>query len=149
MSIIYRIFILTIFYETTAAVTTTIGGICIFVTDIVWVVNLCSNLCTCATSIALHLSMYLMMDHNKSEYIIFLRILKKWKLNWICCNCRHIVEDQLLELEDNSVEKNLEQIVNLETTNIDTRDLSVPQAPKEIEIQLSEITMTQQPSTAL
>lgn len=39
-----------------------------------------------------------MMRHNTDEYVIFLKFLKRLRLNAVCCCCRQIVAQQLEEL---------------------------------------------------
>ena len=63
----------------------------------------------------------------------------------LCLKC--IVLRQSLQLESESDSRDIEKELNLDT-GVDTTDLSVPQAPKEIEMQLSDPTSTKQQSTA-
>ena len=44
-------------------------------------------------SIIISLSVVLMQGHNENEYILFLRILYKLKIYYICCGCRKIFVD--------------------------------------------------------
>ena len=51
-------------------------------------------------SVLIPFCMYLMMEHNTTEYHRFLRFLKRFYLNYCCfCCCYYIVEDQLTALE--------------------------------------------------
>ena len=52
--------------------------------------------------------MYLMMDHNETEYLKCLRCVHKLRLHWICCHWRHVVIEQLHDLEGISDEPNVE-----------------------------------------
>ena len=60
------------------------------------------SICTSAGGgfmlVSVSISMFLMMDHNTCEYTKFLKLIKRLRLNWICCYWRHIVNDQLQEL---------------------------------------------------
>ena len=40
-------------------------------------------------------SMYLMMDHNVTEYVKFLKVVQKIKLHWLCCKWRYFVMEEL------------------------------------------------------
>ena len=88
--------------------------------------------------------MYLMMDHNKLEYIKFLRLIKRMKLHWICCNlCGEIIEEQLLELDItpalslSDVSPNSDDL-----TERSTQDHSLPRAARQTNMELSQVTMT-------
>ena len=150
LSILYKIFILTLFYQITAVTAVLINFICVWLlTDTTWIRNILNNLWTIIITIAMCISMYLMMDHNKSEYIKFLRIIIKLKLNWICCCCRDIATEQLMELD---VILNLQEVVNtkkLNETEFNTMDHSLPQTPKDLQVETSEVTITYQQSTDL
>ena len=54
-------------------------------------------------SVSITYSMYLMMDHNQTEYVQFLKFLRWFKLHWICCKWRYIVHEQLNELRQEEV----------------------------------------------
>ena len=106
LSVLYHIFILTIFYEVfTNVVGPILSAILRAVIEIEWITNLTDVVAISIASMAINISMYLMMDHNKSDYIRFLRMISKLKLNCICCGCRHIVKEQLLELDVKQVIK--------------------------------------------
>ena len=46
-------------------------------------------------------SMYLMMDHNQVQYVKFLKLIKFFRLHWICCKWRMLVIDQLEAIQAN------------------------------------------------
>ena len=149
LSILYRIFILTLFYQLTALFMTTLLLIISFGTKIDWMDRLRNSSVVSIITLSMCISMYLMMDHNKSEYIKFLKILKRLKLNLICCGSG-ILDEQILDLQlDHTHIQNAETTENVETTKIDTRDISLPPDPKLMVIQPSEVTITQQLSRAL
>ena len=97
MMILYKVSILTLFYQITAVISITIGAVIWIIypkiLKVIWFLG------TFQSSLAMNYSMYLMMDHNKNHYIQFLKIIRCLKLNWICCNWRYIVHKQLNELE--------------------------------------------------
>ena len=144
LSILNRIFILTLFYQLSTAIVAVFAVIInLIIIDIVCVQTFLNNLGVGIFSVAVCISMYLMMDHNKNEYIKFLRFVKRSKLHWICCKCRKIVIQQLLELDDATVLAiNIKRKTNMDETNLDTKDMSVPEALS-IPAQLSEVTMTE------
>ena len=53
------------------------------------------------TILSYSLTMYLMMDHNKNQYFIFVKAVYWAKLHWICCCYRYIITDQLEGLDEN------------------------------------------------
>ena len=105
MSILYKISILTIFYEL-AGTPGMLGEIyfqvwgwdrfssaLIYASQVFWPV---------ATSYAI----VLMLEHNKKEYAIFLKRTYKYKLHWICCCFRFIVIEQINQLDgDQEIKK--------------------------------------------
>ena len=107
MSILLKIFILAIFYE----VFLLLFGIALTsqLQNLQWLVYAIlrelSHLSVCC-------SMYLMMDHNKKEYLKFLRIVYFFKFHWICFCWRHFVIEEIDSLDRdtqqslNSINKN-------------------------------------------
>ena len=120
--ILHHIFILTLLYEVSLAVMTVLLVTATFLTDIIWIHNICLSIAMSVTSVSVCISMYLMMDHNKLEYIKFLKCIKKLKIHWICCNCREIVTEQLLEL-DNTCDLS---VANRKNTEMTDQDHSLP-----------------------
>ena len=52
---------------------------------------------TVLCSMALSVTMYLMMEHNTDSYVYFLRFLRLFYLDYLCfCCCHHIVDRQTL-----------------------------------------------------
>lgn len=97
LSILYRIVIITVFYQLCLL-------FCVLshrVESALWEndVVLGNAVLMVLLSIILSFSMYLMMEHNTKEYIEFLYFLRRFKLNFCCCCCRHIVDQQLEELQ--------------------------------------------------
>ena len=135
LSILYKIVIITLFYESVTIFNAILGAFAvifynpiIFTPISVWAMNV--------NSVSLSFSMYLMMEHNISQYILFLRLLKKFKLHFFCCCYRHIVIDQLEEINGDLVrmrtisggteDKNNERVNKIEVTaTFETRDISV------------------------
>ena len=139
LSILYRVFITTLFYEISMFVLTSVLGIVIALTDSIWIIGICSSITVAFCTNAVSISIFLMMDHNKSEYIEFLKIIKKLRLNWLCCGYYYIVDDQLLELQETG---SLQLKERTDIKGIDTRDATLPQALQEPDMQLSELTVT-------
>merc|ERR1712083_268232 len=46
-------------------------------------------------NVALSLSIYLMMEQNTDEYVTFLRVLHRLRLNYVCCCCHRMIDRQL------------------------------------------------------
>ena len=75
--------------------------------------------------------MFLMMEHNKSEYFKFLKGLNKYKCDFVCyCCCRFMIVDQLNELQsDLDLNENRrgddKNASPHNTTHWETRDLSI------------------------
>ena len=99
--ILYKVIILTIFYEVCFGYWTVINfpAIRIFPqhTVMYWVLT------TQITTLSLNLSIYLMMDHNEAEYIKFLKCMNKSKCDYFyyCC-CRYMNIEQLNYLDPDS-----------------------------------------------
>merc|ERR1719499_109046 len=74
-------------------------------------------------SLTLSYSMFLMQDHNETEYVNFLRFLHRTKFSLFYCCCCGIVEDQyhfMTSTESDDVEKKLER----KKSTVDTRNKS-------------------------
>ena len=71
-----------------------------------------------ALSTSMNYSMYLMMDHNKQQYIEFLKVIKRLKLHYICCKWRRIVDAQLVELK-------LRKLLSRKQNTLDTHGISL------------------------
>ena len=71
--------------------------------------------------------MLLMQDHNKSKYLIFLQIVHRLRLNWICCCWRNMVANQLEELELKSVDvrENKQKVNRAQKSVFETEDQSL------------------------
>ena len=127
LSILHRIFILTLFYQ----ISTLFGSMVTFaeyMTDFAWISGLSWSVPVWYVSLSYSISMYLMMEHNGAEYITFLKIISKIRLNFVCCGCRHIVNEQLLEHDgDADLEVAEGRRREDDTTINDTRDISLPQ----------------------
>ena len=57
-------------------------------------INVVSFAFNAGVPVVFSLSMFLMQDHNTTEYIVFLRILIRFKLFWCCCCCGRMVGEQ-------------------------------------------------------
>ena len=101
-AILYKIFILSLFYEIVTVISAfiliTFGSIGLDsnffdVLSAVW---------SCFVPLSFSYSIYLMMEHNHDKYVTFLRYIYKFRLYLCCCCCGHIVMDQLEELDGES-----------------------------------------------
>ena len=109
MSILLKIFILTIFYEVLFLL------YCIsFALEIhnsQWLIFIIlrelSGLSVCC-------SMYLMMDHNEKEYLEFLKIIYVFRFHWICFCWRHFVIEEICSLD-----RDIQQSSNAKDKNKD------------------------------
>ncbi len=96
-------------------------------------------------STALSLSMYLMMEHNKNSYVVFLRVLRRFRLNY-CCLCGHrMVSEQLTALECQGIKKALEHPQDIpHVTDTVHSNVSQESGPRTIVREQSVDTMTVQ-----
>ena len=121
-------------------------------TDIRWVSNMMINFTFMVSTITITISLYLMMDHNKLEYIKFLRIIKSFMPRWICKSCRKVIDDQILDLDldVDDTSSRLEVDGNRRMTNMvtETKDECLP-IPTNRPRNLSEATFTGQETNAL
>ena len=106
-------------------------------------------------------AIYLMMDHNESEHIKFLKWMNKYKCDWICyCCCRFMIVEQLnyldpetatnrvnLEVDRNGKNKmqdsNPRESTQWETRNVSTDDYQIKTNGNEISIATTIIEETQ------
>ena len=104
MSILLKVFILTVFYE----VFFILYGISL-VSEIGiqsskwWLALILSQL----SHLSVCCSMYLMLDHNKQQYLKFLRIISMFRFHLICFCWRHYVIDEI-----DSLERDIQQLSN-------------------------------------
>ena len=97
MAILHKITILTLFYQFIAMFQIVLRGM---ITQILGdsdalMSYIILRSTSAFTAFSWSLSMYLMMDHNKEKYLQFLKALRYWRLNYLCCCCKHIVIQQL------------------------------------------------------
>ena len=105
MSILHKIAILTLFYQfVTLFGMVFINTLHVIIGNEPMIYWILSHFMNGVLSFSLSVSMYLMMEHNKNEYVKFLRAVYYVRLYWLCCCCGHIVNDQLHELDDNIIE---------------------------------------------
>ena len=108
MGILHKIAILTLFYE----IIFVVAGFIIPVTEIIIsdpsTVLPLRNLFFGMIISSISSSMYLMMDHNKDKYHRFLQIIYSTKMYYVCCCCKHMVTDQLNQLDEDLVNLEIE-----------------------------------------
>ena len=121
--ILQKIFILTMLYQMTGLILMLIVGPLdvIFNTFAPWAHGILTGIIPLIVS----LSMYLMMDHNVKEYIRFLKVIQFLKLNYLCCQWRYFVVEQLECLDENVQNIVIEEINESRKSNIETRNKSV------------------------
>ena len=102
MSILYKIFILSIFYEI-------INFLCIPVMIIMYFIGIDTlNLMVLIAPFNVAFVMYLMMDYNHKKYVKFLNFMHKYKFYLCYCCCRYMVIKQLEDEEAKIVVHSLE-----------------------------------------
>ena len=101
--ILHKIVTLTLFYQIAITICGIVAYFINYAKDIVvikWIYRNIVACCWAILSLVQSLSMYLMMEHNKEEYIKFLKLIKCMKLDWICCKWRNVVGYQLDEFRN-------------------------------------------------
>ena len=101
VTILYKIFIMTMFYECVILSFTVFSSGMEFVFDTKWVLDMVQIISFNTQSVCVSFAMYLMMEHNQDKYVKFLRVIRKLRLYWLCCccGCRRIVIEQLNGLD--------------------------------------------------
>lgn len=138
-----RIVIMTLFYEIITASFLVMIAICVYLIEFLPSVG--AYISGCVMSITYSFSMYLMLDHNTTEYISFLK-----KMKCICrCSCyTSLVRDQMdmIDTEEsklthvdgekrNDPKKAVEE-TEYETNNVDDQGIEMP---KELSLQTMTI----------
>ena len=112
MGILYKIAILTIFYQIMVFLT------CSFTVLLSLLGAFSIGFLITTMSLSMNVSMYLMMDHNESKYIKFLKCMNRFKMDIFCyCCCRYMIIQQLNELDPNSNNNQVNLDVNNNTGN--------------------------------
>ena len=123
MQILYKISILTIFYELVILILMLTFIFVLIALSLGELANLLSSdflriygifmfkLCL----FAINYSMYLMMDHNKDKYFRFLTRIYTLRLNYLCCCCRGMVEKQLAVFDKNM--NGMTEVIASDTAN--------------------------------
>ena len=133
LCILYKIFILSMFYEISSFISLFGNTLHSMLDDnpyIDWI-DLFINIDIVLITISTSFSMYLMMEYNEKEYNQFLRFIHKTKLYFCCCCCKYMVIDQLnidsKTLSDEVSKNNVKNIVIKETreTSFETAVKSV------------------------
>ena len=145
LSILFQIFILTIFYQLTLILTALLEVIIHIFNDILWVNHITFNIGQMVATSTVSISLYLMMEHNKLEYIKFLRIIKTLTVTCICRRCRDAIDEQLLYFDVDDGLHGQDRTNKWTMTNIDTNTHSLP-GPINRERHLSPATLTVQES---
>ena len=105
MNILSKILILSLFYQITAIIYIFVANN--FILFAFFAVKIQTNLkiISAVTGLslvnAMSVSMYLMMDHNRDQYVKFLKIVYRLKLHYLCLCCGRMVVQQLEDIEMN------------------------------------------------
>ena len=118
-SILYRVLILTFFYFVISLVSNVIGHMVVIAMKVddpfgAWYHSI--------GALSLSYSMFLMQDHNTSEYVAFLQIIKRSKCVLCFCCFGHMIKEQCRMLVDNVDEETKEKERSIQTAN--TRNIS-------------------------
>ena len=118
--ILYKITILTIFYQINVIIFSIIGTITGHISSQV-VTDIVETFSFCMVVFTVNVSMYLMMEHNRKRYVKFLRVLHYYRIDWICYCCKGMVESQLKEhdgdIENKMIQQYRKDQVNLKIDN--------------------------------
>ena len=112
-SILHRVLILTFFYLIITGLLNTLSYVR-FEIDGYWLYSM--------ISMVMSYSMFLMQDHNTSEYIAFLRFIRRYKCIWCFCCFGSMVNEQYRMFEENVEQRVSEQGKSAQTEN--TRNAS-------------------------
>eukprot|EP01084_Bolivina_argentea_P104056 186369_1 len=141
MRILNKITILTLFYQISIVVVLLMFSTLdqLIETDVLQVII--SRIRGCLLSFSISCSMFLMLDHNKKQYIKFLQCIYYLKCHWICCKWRYMVIDQLNEalidtqtLSSNVI-NNKEKSIELETRNMSVNDQKIATNGNELSVE--------------
>lgn len=94
-----KIIILTLLYQIVGVLSILIFSIFGWIIDFNLIQHINAVLFTSLMPVLLSLSMYLMMEHNQTHFV---KLIKFFRLHWICCKWRMIVIDQLNAMETNT-----------------------------------------------
>ena len=122
-SVLHRVLILTFFYLFIGALLTTLK----FVGRVASVEGIIKerpfgNWVFSVMHLSISYSMFLMQDHNTSEYVAFLRFVRRYKCIWCFCCFGYMVNEQYRILVDNVDERTFEKKKSIQTAN--TRNIS-------------------------
>ena len=118
VKILYRIIILTLFYQFTEIFVLLINIMLqIYHGDDTIIMKIAEDAVAAFVSLSFSTSMYLMMEHNGKQYRKFLKIIYQLKLHWICCKWRYIIPNQLQQL-DKDVQKAIDASTQTTTNDV-------------------------------
>ena len=119
MSILFKITILTLFYQFMAYISLVIAMLYYELNIIPAISVILANFMANMLIFTITFSMYLMMDHNEEKYYAFLKWIKYTRIYLMCCCCRFIVIKQLNELYEKR--NNLEKANSASSPRIDQK----------------------------
>ena len=115
-SILHRVLILTFFYYIIAFI------VYVLDTPVVRVAFVYRVLDYSFVNLFISYSMFLMQDHNTSEYVAFLRFVRRYKCIWCFCCFGYMVNEQFRMLVENVDTRKFEKEESIQTAN--TRNIS-------------------------
>ena len=122
--ILHRVLILTFFYLVIATLLTIMSGLTATAVNIGLISDSPFGLWTGSIMIlSISYSMFLMQDHNTSEYIVFLQFIKQYKCIWCFCCFGSMVNEQYRMLVDNVDERNVRKMISAPTMKDNTSTL--------------------------
>ena len=125
-SILQKIFILTTFYQIIGVCFVMMIGLLMIMSGVIGIdiYSILSQSIMGLMSLTMSISMYLMMDHNIKKYQQFLKIVRRLKLNYLCCGWRYFVLEQLHDLDENRQMVENEMNVSNADSQLETRNQS-------------------------
>ena len=142
-SILHRVLILTFFYlfiSITTVILFFIGAIAVF--NGVITSSPISGWIASIRHISISCSMFLMQDHNTSEYIKYLHFIKQYKCVLCFGCCSSMVEEQYRMLVVNVDEREVNKEKSIQTANTRNISADVEYANKVTGMELSVVTQT-------
>ena len=123
VSILYKIFVITLFYEYVYLYTIIIVSLIAFsgYGDYM-VLQIVSVLISNSIPIAISYCMYLMMDYNQDSYQKFLKVIYRTRFYLCCCCCRFMVVEQMEEVELKMQDKKNKSVTTNATTGGDVAE---------------------------
>ena len=128
VSILHRVVVTTILYEVTVAAVTVVA-VSIFANRCRFCRGhsraLVLDLLGALSSMIYAYAMFLTLSHNTPHYVRFLRLVRRLRLSYICCGGRHMVVEQLKELDVNDSEQVQDREISADVSTYETADITL------------------------